>query len=110
MKIFVTGVAGFIGSYVAHSLLSDGHEVVGLDNFNDYYPVSIKEARHVKLDVREGYTAIRGNLNDYKLLTSVFQQHNFDSVCHLAAQAGVPNSNSRRAVAAKLSLPATRAS
>lgn len=58
-----------------------------MDNFNNYYPVSIKEARHVKLDVRDGCTAIRGNLSDYKLLTAIFEQHNFDSVFHLAAQA-----------------------
>ena len=89
MKILVTGSAGFIGSYVAHSLLDNGHEVVGLDNFNDYYPVSIKEARHARLENREGYTGIRGGLEDSKLLTSVFKQHAFDRVCHLAAQAGV---------------------
>ena len=45
MKIFVTGAAGFIGSYVAQSLLDDGHEVIGFDNFNDDYDVGLKEAR-----------------------------------------------------------------
>ena len=89
MKILVTGAAGFIGSNVAHALLDNGHEVVGLDNFNDYYPVAIKEARHARLEAREGYAGVRGDLADYKLLTATFQQHSFDRVCHLAAQAGV---------------------
>ena len=89
MKIFVTGTAGFEGSYVAHELLDEGHEVVGLDNFNDYYSVDLKEARHAKLEAREGYTGFFGDLADYELLTSVFKQYKFDRVCHLAAQAGV---------------------
>ena len=46
MKILVTGATGFIGFRVAQALLDDGHEVVGLDNFNEYYPVALKEARH----------------------------------------------------------------
>ena len=89
MKILVTGTAGFVGSYTAHSLLDDGHEVVGLDNFNDYYDVSLKEARNAQLESRDGFTLIRGDLTDLQLLTSNFQQHKPDRVCHLAAQAGV---------------------
>lgn len=89
MKIFITGAAGFIGSYVAHALLDDGHEVIGLDNFNDYYDVSLKEIRHGALEKREGYSGIRGDLADYDLLTSIFKQHKIQRVCHLAAQAGV---------------------
>lgn len=89
MKIFVTGAAGFIGSHVSHSLLDEGHEVVGLDNFNDYYDVSLKEARFQTLEKRDGFTMIRGDLTDFQLLTSNFQQQKFDRVCHLAAQAGV---------------------
>lgn len=89
MKILVTGAAGFIGSYVAHALLDAGHEVVGFDNFNDYYPVALKEARHAKLEARDSYTGVRGDLFDYELLTANFQRFKFDRVCHLAAQAGV---------------------
>ncbi len=89
MKVLVTGTAGFIGSYVAHALLDAGHEVVGVDNFNDYYPVALKEARHVRLEARTGYTGMRGDLDDYALMDSLFEQHTIDRVCHLAAQAGV---------------------
>lgn len=89
MRILVTGTAGFIGSYVAHALLDDGHEVIGLDNFNSYYSVELKEARHARLEKRQGYAGIRGELADSKLLSSTFKQHAVDRVCHLAAQAGV---------------------
>lgn len=89
MIIFITGTAGFIGSYVAHALLDDGHEVIGLDNFNDYYDVSLKEMRHEALEKRDGYIGIRGDLVDYELLTSIFKQKNIQRVCHFAAQAGV---------------------
>ena len=89
MKIFVTGAAGFIGMHVAESLLDDGHEVVGLDNFNDYYNVSLKEARSARLEGRKGYTAVQGDLTDYELLVTLFHENQFDRVCHLAAQAGV---------------------
>lgn len=89
MKVLVTGSAGFVGSYVAHALLDDGHEVVGIDNFNDYYPVALKEARHAKLEVRKGYVGLRGDLADFKFLDSSFKAHAPNRVCHLAAQAGV---------------------
>jgi UDP-glucuronate 4-epimerase len=89
MKIFVTGAAGFVGMHVAESLLNDGHEVVGLDNFNDYYDVSLKEARSARLEGRKDYTLIEGDLTDYELLTTLFRENRFDGVCHLAAQAGV---------------------
>lgn len=89
MKIFVTGTAGFIGSHLAHSLLDDGYEVIGFDNFNDYYDVTLKEARNARLEEREGYTLIRGDLSDYELITDSFKHHCPERVCHLAAQAGV---------------------
>ena len=81
-----------MGSYVAHALLDAGHTVVGLDNFNDYYSVALKESRHARLGARDGYVGIRGDLFDYPLLTSIFKQYDFDRVCHLAAQAGVRHS------------------
>jgi UDP-glucuronate 4-epimerase len=89
MKIVVTGSAGFIGSHLAHSLLDDGHAVIGFDNFNDYYDVSLKEARNARLETRTGFTLIRGDLTNYELLTENFELHEPQLVCHLAAQAGV---------------------
>jgi len=89
LKILVTGTAGFIGSNVAHALLDDGHEVVGLDNFNDYYPVELKEARHARLVQRDGYVGNRLDLADQEGMKTLFKTHSIDRVCHLAAQAGV---------------------
>ncbi|MGE4490045.1 MAG: NAD-dependent epimerase/dehydratase family protein [Kiritimatiellales bacterium] len=89
MKILVTGAAGFIGMHLAEALLDDGHDVVGFDNFNDYYNVSLKEARFQRLENRTGFTMVRGDLTDYELLSTLFGEHRFDRVCHLAAQAGV---------------------
>ena len=89
MKILVTGTAGFIGMHLASSLLDDGHEVVGYDNFNDYYPVKLKRDRHALLEKRRGYAGIEGDLADYGKLQACLADHRFDVVCHLAAQAGV---------------------
>ncbi len=89
MKILVTGAAGFIGSNVAHALLDAGHKVIGIDNFNAYYPVALKEARHAKLEARGGYVGLRGDLADLNFLVATFKSHAPERVCHLAAQAGV---------------------
>jgi UDP-glucuronate 4-epimerase len=89
MKILVTGSAGFIGSHVAGSLLDDGHEVVGADNFNDYYSVQLKRDRHARLAGRAGYTGLEMDLADRDAAAGLFGGHRFDVVCHLAAQAGV---------------------
>jgi UDP-glucuronate 4-epimerase len=94
MKILVTGNAGFIGFHTAKQLLERGDEVVGFDSVNDYYDVSIKEARLKILEQtaeRTGsrYTFIRGNLAYQALVKNTFNEHAFDRVIHLAAQAGV---------------------
>ena len=89
MRILVTGAAGFIGSALSHALLDRGHEVVGFDNFNDYYPVVLKEARAARLVPRPGFRMIRGDLADAAALGSVFSGPRFDVVVNLAAQAGV---------------------
>ncbi|NOY79516.1 MAG: NAD-dependent epimerase/dehydratase family protein [Kiritimatiellaeota bacterium] len=88
----VTGAAGFIGSRVALRLLEQGRRVVGLDNFNDYYDVALKEARHARLEAFPEYRGVRGDLCDYPLLQKLFREEEFDSVIHLAAQAGVRHS------------------
>lgn len=89
MKILVTGTAGFIGYHVAASLLDDGHEVIGLDNFNDYYSVQLKRDRHALLEAREGYSGIEADLCDPDALRELFEAHQPRRVCNLAAQAGV---------------------
>ena len=88
-KIFVSGTAGFIGSHVAQRLLDRGDEVVGFDSVNDYYDVSLKEARLKLLNGREGFSFIRGDLADRKLMADLFASGDFEKVIHLAAQAGV---------------------
>ncbi|MBI3555405.1 MAG: SDR family NAD(P)-dependent oxidoreductase [Deltaproteobacteria bacterium] len=85
----VTGTAGFIGFHLAQKLLDQGHRVVGFDNLNDYYSVALKEARNALLEKREGYTFIKSNLEDKADVVRVFKEHDFATVFHLAAQAGV---------------------
>ena len=89
MRILVTGAAGFIGSTLSHALLARGHEVVGFDNFNDYYPVALKEARAARLEGRPGFRMVRGDLADSAAVGSLFSGPRFDVVVNLAAQAGV---------------------
>jgi len=89
MKILVTGAAGFIGFFTAKQLLERGETVVGLDNFNDYYDVSLKEARAAILDGYENFSMVRLDLADRDGIDSLFAKEKFDKVVHLAAQAGV---------------------
>ncbi|MBT3193507.1 MAG: NAD-dependent epimerase/dehydratase family protein [Verrucomicrobia bacterium] len=89
MNVLITGAAGFIGMNLAETLLAEGHSVVGIDNFNDYYPVSLKRARHKRLAPHPNYTGIEGDLCDLEALEACFKEHQFDVVCNLAAQAGV---------------------
>ncbi|MDF9391276.1 MULTISPECIES: NAD-dependent epimerase [Methylococcus] len=89
MKILVTGTAGFIGSHLAHALLDRGDEVIGIDNVNDYYDVSLKEARLDRLRARPGFTEVRIALEEREELFATFTQHRPERVVNLAAQAGV---------------------
>jgi len=86
----VTGAAGFIGFHVSYALLSRGDRVVGVDNVNDYYDVSLKEARlALLLGKHARFSFHRIDLADQTALTEVFTRHSIEVVCHLAAQAGV---------------------
>ena len=104
MKILVTGSAGFIGFHTAIALAKAGHEVVGLDNINDYYDVRLKFARgeesgfsrsgmesgrSVSSTKYPGYSFIKADISDMNAVASLFEEHRFDVVCNLAAQAGV---------------------
>jgi len=71
------------------SLLDDGHEVVGLDNFNDYYSVQLKRDRHAQLEAHAGYSGVEADLCERSALEELFRTHEPRRICHLAAQAGV---------------------
>ena len=88
-RILITGTAGFIGFHLASRLLRKGWMVTGLDNFNDYYDPALKEARNAQLLSFEGFTGVRGDLTDARLLDELMAAEHFDEVVHLAAQAGV---------------------
>ncbi|PIJ51649.1 protein CapI [Erwinia sp. OLTSP20] len=89
MKYLVTGAAGFIGFYVAQRLLSAGHQVVGIDSLDDYYDVSLKQARLDLIARHDHFSFVKGNLTDSATVADLFAQHQFQRVVHLAAQAGV---------------------
>ncbi|MEH6595060.1 MAG: NAD-dependent epimerase [Colwellia polaris] len=98
MKYLVTGAAGFIGFHVSKKLCEQGHEVVGIDNLNDYYDVNLKLARLAELDKftlentleNEGlFRFVKLDLTDRENMAKLFAEEKFDRVIHLAAQAGV---------------------
>jgi UDP-glucuronate 4-epimerase len=89
LRILVTGAAGFIGMHVCKRLLGRGDSVVGLDNLNDYYDVSLKEARLAQLTEKERFSFVRLDLADREGMTALFARERFDVVVNLAAQAGV---------------------
>ncbi|MGY3930986.1 nucleotide sugar epimerase [Aeromonas encheleia] len=89
MKYLVTGAAGFIGFHVVQRLCADGHQVVGIDNLNDYYEVSLKEARLALLLPLPAFRFERCDLADRPVMAALFARERFDRVIHLGAQAGV---------------------
>lgn len=90
MKVLVTGIAGFVGCFLSEKLIKDGYEVVGLDNINDYYDVSLKESRIQYLQkINSELKILRKDLTDKSFLLQMFEKEKFDIVINLAAQAGV---------------------
>ena len=89
MRILVTGAAGFIGFHLSMRLLDRGDTVVGVDNFNAYYDVSLKEARLARLVERKGFAIVRADIADRAAMERVFASGRFDAIVNLAAQAGV---------------------
>ncbi len=89
MKILVTGVAGFIGYHLTKKLLDLSNRVYGIDNLNNYYDVSLKQARLAKLLPQPKFTFEHLDISDRDAVAKLFANHNFDCVINLAAQAGV---------------------
>ena len=85
----ITGAAGFIGSTLAKRLLERGDTVTGVDNLNDYYDVSLKEARLARLTSSSHFSFIKADIADRDVMSALFAGNAFDSVVNLAAQAGV---------------------
>lgn len=88
MRILVTGAAGFIGSHVSASLVEEGHEVVGIDNFNDYYAIDLKIQR-IQSIIRDKLEIKRIDLSDYLSLNRLVEGFQPSAVIHLGAQAGI---------------------
>jgi UDP-glucuronate 4-epimerase len=89
MNILLTGAAGFIGMHTALRLLARGDTVVGVDNLNDYYDISLKHARLARLQAHPGFSFHQASVEDRDTLARLFQQTRPERVIHLAAQAGV---------------------
>ena len=92
MHILITGAAGFIGADLAQKLLARGHTVVGVDNFNDYYDVSLKQARLANIEAQSNasnFELLNANIEDRTAILELFESSKFDAVVNLAAQAGV---------------------
>jgi len=89
VRVLITGVAGFIGFHLAKRLLARGDQVVGLDNLNDYYDVTLKEARLAQLKGQPGFRFYKLDLADREGIPRLFKEHEPEVVVNLAAQAGV---------------------
>jgi UDP-glucuronate 4-epimerase len=89
LKYLVTGAAGFIGYFVAKRLCEQGHQVIGIDNLNDYYDPKLKFARLEQIEHFDNFTFIKMDLADRDGIATLFTEEQFERVIHLAAQAGV---------------------
>ena len=89
LKVLLTGAAGFIGSFVAERLLKEGHEVVGLDNFDPFYDPAIKRHNIRKASESKQFELVEGDFRDVDSVNRLFEESSFDGVIHLGARAGV---------------------
>ena len=89
MKVLLTGAAGFIGARTAEILLEEGHQVVAIDNINDYYDVSVKQYRLDQVRQKDGFEFLKLDIEDRDALGNCFKDNAFDAVINLAARAGV---------------------
>ena len=89
MTVLVTGVAGFIGFHLAKALLERGDRVLGIDSLNDYYDVTLKQARLSQLESFPNFQFLKLDITHRQTVATLFEQHPFDGVLHMAAQAGV---------------------
>lgn len=90
MKILITGAAGFIGAFLCKKLLeTTNYIIIGIDNLNDYYDVSLKESRLDLLKPFDNFNFIKGDISNKAFVDNLFKEHTFDIVVNLAAQAGV---------------------
>ena len=92
MKVIVTGAAGFIGANLSGKLLAAGHQVIGIDNLNDYYDPDLKKDRLAQLTNHDSFIDIRADMADRELVMSLFAEHQPSHVVNLAAQPGVRHS------------------
>ena len=92
MKVLVTGSAGFIGNHISLRLLSEGREVIGIDNLNSYYDVNLKKKRIERLTSYDNYINAPIDINEQSKLNEIFKNHRISEIIHLAAQAGVRHS------------------
>jgi UDP-glucuronate 4-epimerase len=90
--MLLTGAAGFIGFHTAQALLQQGHEVIGVDNVNDYYDVALKQARLQQLEKLKGFKFYKADIADRNAIGDIFTRHKITTIIHLAAQAGVRHS------------------
>ena len=89
LRVMVTGGAGFIGSHLSHELMTRGHEVVCLDNLDDYYDPAIKRSNLEQLQDRDGFQFVEGDIRDRELFGNLGKTYPLDAIVHLAARAGV---------------------
>lgn len=87
--ILITGVAGFIGFHLSQRLLNQGYQVIGIDNLNAYYDITLKKNRIAQLEHHNTFQFYKSNISSRDNISQIFNQHKFDYVIHLAAQAGV---------------------